>query len=117
MTQQARELLARLQAHERGKLVSADEAVALIQDGDTLASCGFVGIGFAENLAVALERTLPGHTAAPRGLTLVYAAGQGDGKERGLNRPWRTKAWSSARDWWPLGPGAQASEAGGRKPH
>ena len=37
------------------KIVSATEAVRLIHDGDTIATSGFVGIGFAENLAVALE--------------------------------------------------------------
>ena len=74
---------------ERGKIVSAREAVRLIRDGDTLATGGFVGIGFAEDIAIALEeRYLQGDGAggeAPRDLTLVYAAGQGDGKERGLN--------------------------------
>ena len=36
----------------RTKVVSAAEAVALIRDGDTVATGGFVGIGFAENLAI-----------------------------------------------------------------
>ena len=74
----------------RSKVVSAAEAVRHIRDGDTVATCGFVGIGFPENLAIAVERRFLGEdpqspAEKPRGLTLVYAAGQGDGKERGLN--------------------------------
>jgi propionate CoA-transferase len=74
----------------RNKVVSAAEAVRLVHDGDTVATGGFVGIGFAEEIAVALEarflatQTETG-TGSPNRLTLVYAAGQGDGKERGLN--------------------------------
>jgi propionate CoA-transferase len=74
----------------RNKVVSAAEAVRLIHDGDTVATGGFVGIGFAEEVAIALEaRFLDTQaetgTGSPQGLTLVYAAGQGDGKQRGLN--------------------------------
>ncbi|WP_228273711.1 acyl CoA:acetate/3-ketoacid CoA transferase [Rhodocyclus tenuis] len=69
---------------KKNKIVSAAEAVRLIRNGDTVATGGFVGIGFAENIAVALEQRFR-DTAEPRDLTLFYAAGQGDGKERGLN--------------------------------
>jgi propionate CoA-transferase len=48
------ERMASLRAGGKGKVVSAAEALALVRDGDTVASSGFVGIGFAENLAVAL---------------------------------------------------------------
>jgi propionate CoA-transferase len=68
----------------RSKIISAAGAVACIRDGDTVATGGFVGIGFAENLAVALEQRFL-ETSGPRNLTLIYAAGQGDGKTRGLN--------------------------------
>src|SRR6476469_1282282 len=77
-------------AARRNKVVGAADAVRLIHDGDTVATGGFVGIGFAEGIALALEaRFLATQaetgTGSPRALTLVYAAGQGDGKERGLN--------------------------------
>ncbi|MCC6658981.1 MAG: acyl CoA:acetate/3-ketoacid CoA transferase [Rhodocyclaceae bacterium] len=69
----------------RGKLASAAEAARLIRAGDTVATAGFVGIGFAEGIAVAIEERFRREPAVLRGLTLVYAAGQGDGGERGLN--------------------------------
>ena len=75
-----------------GKIKSAREAARLIRSGDTVATGGFVGIGFPEAIAVALEARFlesasgsPDGVGEPRGLNLVYAAGQGDGKDRGLN--------------------------------
>jgi len=69
----------------RNKIVSAADAVALVADGDTVTTSGFVGIGVPEELLAALETRFV-ETGHPRGLTLFFAAGQGDGKERGLNR-------------------------------
>ncbi len=67
------------------KVASLDEAVALVQPGNTLATSGFVGIGTPDGLLEALARAHATHQR-PEGLTLVFAAGQGDGKTRGLNR-------------------------------
>ncbi len=77
-------------AARASKVRSAQQAVALVRDGDTVATSGFVGIGFAEEIALTLEQRFLSSQAAtgvgtPAGLTLVYAAGQGDGKTRGLN--------------------------------
>ncbi|HSI61416.1 MAG TPA: acyl CoA:acetate/3-ketoacid CoA transferase [Ideonella sp.] len=84
--------LAALTQMQHGKIVSAHDAVRLIRDGDTVATGGFVGIGFAEEIALALEAlylqsddAFAPSTGKPRNLTLVYAAGQGDGKDKGLN--------------------------------
>ena len=66
------------------KVIPASDAVALIQSGDSVCTSGFVGIGVPEDLLCALESRFI-ETARPTDLTLMFAAGQGDGKERGLN--------------------------------
>ena len=63
--------LASLRSGHGGKVVSSTDAVRLIRDGDTVATGGFVGIGFAEGIAVALEELFlsgeaaHGHSAGP----------------------------------------------------
>ena len=69
----------------KDKIVTAEEAISLIRDGDTVACSGFVGCGTPEALIGALEQRFV-EQATPRGLTLIFAAAPGDGKERGLNR-------------------------------
>ena len=57
----------------KNKIVSADEAIAIIRDGDTVCVSGFVGIGTPDELIVALERRFL-KERHPSGLTLVFAA-------------------------------------------
>jgi propionate CoA-transferase len=68
----------------RNKVVTAEEAIQLIKDGDTVATGGFVGIAVVEEMAVRIEEHFL-RNQKPRNLTLLYAAGQGDGADRGLN--------------------------------
>ncbi|MEM0909734.1 MAG: acyl CoA:acetate/3-ketoacid CoA transferase [Pseudomonadota bacterium] len=69
----------------RNKVVSVQEAIALIRDNDTICNSGFVGCGVPEYLLSGLAQRYQeaGH---PRDLTLIFAAGQGDGKDQGLNK-------------------------------
>ena len=67
------------------KVVSQRDAAALIHSGDTVTTSGFVGAGVPDALLKALADRYDDESH-PRDLTLLFAAGQGDGKERGLNR-------------------------------
>ncbi len=67
------------------KLVTATEAIAQIKDDDFLCTAGFIGCGVPDELLLALEQRFL-ETGSPRNLSLLFAAGQGDGKARGLNR-------------------------------
>ena len=66
------------------KVISAQDAIAIVQDADVLATSGYGGHGTADQLLVALEKRFL-DAGSPRDLTLVFAGGQGDGKHKGLN--------------------------------
>lgn len=66
------------------KLISVEQAVDLIKNGDRIAIGGFVGSGHPEALTSALEEKFLAQQH-PRDLELYFIAGQGDGKTRGLN--------------------------------
>ncbi|OPJ65940.1 acyl CoA:acetate/3-ketoacid CoA transferase [Clostridium chromiireducens] len=66
------------------KIMSVEHAISLIKSGDTVAFGGFIGAGHAEGISKKLKEIYL-EQGSPNKLTLVYAAGQGDGKEKGLN--------------------------------
>lgn len=68
----------------KNKIIEADEAIKHIKDGSTVATNGFIGTAFPEELAVAIEKRFV-KTGYPRDLTLIYGAGQGDRANKGLN--------------------------------
>lgn len=61
------------------KIISAEEAVEKIRDGDIIATSGFTGQCFPQELARALAKRFT-ETNRPRDLTFVFAAGQGGGR-------------------------------------
>jgi len=67
------------------KIVEAADAIAVIHSGDTVASAGYAGSGTPDQLFVALEQRFL-DSGGPTDLTLVFSTGQGDMKEKGLNR-------------------------------
>lgn len=67
------------------KVIEAADAVAVIHAGDTVASAGYAGSGTPDQLFVAIEQRFL-ESGTPRDLTLVFSTGQGDMKDKGLNR-------------------------------
>ena len=70
---------------KRGKIVSIDDAIRVIRDGDTVVLDGFIGGVAPEELLIGLERRFLG-TGEPKNLTLIFASGIGDSKDKGVNR-------------------------------
>ncbi len=68
----------------RKKIVSPQEAVAIIRDGDTLCCSGFGSNGVPVELILALEKRFL-DTGSPRDLTLLFGGGPGDGGDGGAN--------------------------------
>lgn len=66
------------------KVKTVSEAVQMIKCGSTIAIGGFIGTGHPEEITSEIEKSFI-NTGVPNNLTLVYAAGQGDSNEKGLN--------------------------------
>ena len=58
------------------KILTPEEAVAMIPDGATIATGGFVSCACPETLSKAVEKRFL-ETGHPNNMTLFYAAGQG----------------------------------------
>ena len=59
------------------KIITADQAAALVEDNTTVTTSGFVASGMPEALTKALEKRFL-ETGSPKNLTLFYAAAQGN---------------------------------------
>jgi propionate CoA-transferase len=66
------------------KIIPVEDAIAIVRDGDVLATTGYGGNGTPDQLFVALEKRFL-ETGTPRDLTVIFAGGQGDAKDKGLN--------------------------------
>lgn len=69
----------------KNKVITADQAIALIKDGDVVCTTGFVQSCIPEALHAALEKRYV-ETKAPKNLTLIMCAGAGDSKGLGTGR-------------------------------
>ena len=64
--------------------LSAKEAANLITNDSFIASGGFVGTGVPEEILLEIENKFL-KEGSPKNIGLIYSAGQGDGKDKGLN--------------------------------
>ncbi len=69
----------------KNKVISADDAIALISDGDVVCTTGFVQSAIPELLHATLEKRYV-ESQSPKGLTLIMCAGAGDSKGLGTGR-------------------------------
>lgn len=66
------------------KIITPEQAALLVKSNSTVAVGGFVGSMHPEELTLRLEERFL-DSGTPENLTLIYAAGQGDRKDKGLN--------------------------------
>lgn len=69
----------------KNKVITAEDAIALINDNDVVTTTGFVQSCIPEALHAALENRFV-RSGGPRGLTLIMCAGAGDSKGLGTGR-------------------------------
>ncbi|MBA4131445.1 MAG: acyl CoA:acetate/3-ketoacid CoA transferase [Hyphomicrobium sp.] len=74
-----------MEARAKNKVISAEQAIALIKDGDVICTTGFVQSCIPEALHAALEKRYV-ETKAPKACTLIMCAGAGDSKGLGTGR-------------------------------
>lgn len=67
------------------KIIEAKKVPEMIKDGDFIAVDGFVGIGIPEEILSEIEGSFFCENR-PKNLSLMFAAGFGDGGTKGLNR-------------------------------
>lgn len=66
------------------KIIDKEKVGHLIRNNDTVMIGGFVGTGVPEELLIAIQdRYL--EKQEPKALNIIFCAGQGDGKDRGVN--------------------------------
>lgn len=62
------------------KLITVEQAVEMIKDGNTVATTGFAGACVPEEILIAIEKKFL-ETGKPKDLTSLFAAGQGNWKD------------------------------------